>query len=704
MNFFCPFIITGCLGSVFAICSMELPDQALLDLAKNDPHCFSSAATIPLLQEHEQKELLAHMAGAAAPGQKRKTTMDQAVSEKLEQLHRGTLLRMEPAPDLIHSCKGKQLANSLSHKIHATADGALLVNSYEGAFDISGQEYMPLHSNQRSRVQGWILGGSETVLYHLSVSGGLDFLQHDTITAWDLPTRAQLYTKRLSECFWDQHSGKNSQWRDGIKPTQEEKSAAIVVLSQMNQEFGYLALLPTDLRTHLLGAYVSWIRPFFDTFAVDQKDKLFAVYNIDGLTKIGNARTGDIIRSLSGSAPYTNKKTGIFSDDNKWFLCKLNQPWTTEKVQPYLLVWNLEDEKRSSVRIEGDTAAFSPDSSQLATADHDTKKLQIWDLQTLSILATLQSHYCPAALRFNTDKTRLHIKSEGSSYKATVCAQEIWEVNSQACVYQHPQDRLRVVAEEHDMVASTGKGWGSKKQTKVKNLQTGQKLLLGAEAAKQFTFDPAGNYLLVTRSVTPPELYHAKTGCLIKVLEGKEYYHSSGKAKLNSFLPNNRLITSNDGEATLWQLHPIDWSKVSAREKMAFCILEHNYRTGRPFSNAAAACVTTLQEIAQKRYPMHLTLADIVPSLIPFELGPANLNHDERAGIIMQRLHIHQKGCNGGMASGFKTLNGPKTGQLDFTIRPTSTDRYDHIKLPQDQAHIVYYLLHRFFNEQPKKD
>ena len=215
--------------------------------------------------------------------------------------------------------------------------------------------------------------------------------------------------------------------------------------------------------------------------------------------------------------------------------------------------------------------------------------------------------------------------------------------------------------------------------------------------------DDAGNYLLMIRS-TGPELYNSKSGVLIKKLLGQVAHSRYSKFKLNSFLPHNKLITLNEHEAALWQLHPIDWSKVSSQEKMAFLILEHNYKAGLPLSEAAMAHIDVLQELAQCRYPSNASLQDAIATAIPFEIYRMAIKHEEEDGTATRKLFIFQKEGQG-FIHAEKKLTGSCAGQTHYQIYPTSvSNRADCYLIPEEKARLAYYFLHKLFNGQPKKD
>lgn len=678
-------------------CALEYSDSALLDLAKNDPDCLSSSMTIPLLQEHEQKDLLVAMAQAAIPSPKRKT-MDKTVQEKLMQLHTRTLLSIQQAPELVHSCAVPEIANSVKKRVHATDDGKLLINSYSGVYDISGQEANPLVDKDKMREGRWILGGAGTIVYQLT--GQITYA--DTIHAWDLATWQKLYAVRLPLCYWNHYSKTNVR-RGPHTSTQEEKNNALQALTQNADACSYLNVLPADLRT-LCGSYQRMHHPFFRAFSVDKTDTLFAVHNLNGVTKIGDAKTGEIIISLPNSEEYSFEQAGIFSPNNTKFVGKLRQSLAQENKQPYLLVWELQDEKKNPHQVEGDVAAFSGDSCLLATADAVRKQVKIRNSNTLACLAIITTHYHPSILELSSDNKRILAKSKARVGHKTE-AQEIWDVDSQAPVYTHSRDRLQVISTDQKMVVANPKKWKNgqfnSRPIKLKHLESGQKFLLGTDDANYFAFDQAGNYLLVAEA-SCPMLYNAKTGVLIQELKGKNNFWYSSDIKLNSFLPNNRLITLSEKEACVWQLNPVDWTKISAQEKMAFLILEHNYRYGKPFSLAAAASINSLRELAQKRYPVNVSLTDIRGHAIPFEFNEINLKIDQKEGT--ERIAVHPIKYTGSMVWAQRIVKGHKTGQIDYSIHPTSVSNPDdRINLPQDQARLAYYLLHRFFNEHPKK-
>lgn len=677
--------------------TLEYNDNVLLDLAKNDPDGLASPITIPLLQNHEQKDLLATMAQAAVPSPKRKT-IDQTVQEKLVQLHTRTLLSIEPASELLHSCVVPEIANFVKKRVHATDDGKLLINSYSGIYDITGQEAHPLIDKDKMREGRWILGGSGTIVYQLSSQG----TYADNIHAWDLPTRKKLYTTRLPCCFWN-HYSKINEWRGPYTSTQEEINGALQALNQITEADNFLNVVPVDVRNMLL-SHLRMHHPFFRAFSANKTDTLFAVHNLNGVTKIADAKTGKIIRSLPNSEEYSFEQAGIFSPDNTKFVSKLSQTHEQEKKQPYLLVWELQDEKKNPHRVEGDVAAFSGDSCLLATADSASKQLKVRNSTTLACLATITIHYHPSILALSSDNKRILAKSKARVGHKTE-AQEIWDVDSQTPVYTHSQDRLQVISTDQKMVVSNPKKWKNgqfrHRPIKLKNLETSQKLCLENEDANSFAFDEAGNYLLVTES-SCPKLYNATTGVLIQELKGKNNFWYSSNIKLNSFLPNNRLVTLSDKEACVWQLHPIDWSKISAQEKMAFLILEHNYRSGKPFSQAASACIHSLQTLAQKRYPINVSLSDMRLHAIPFEFNEVDMKIEEKEG--RERIAVHPVKYTDSMVWAQRIVKGNKAGQIDYSIYPTSvSNQDDRIDLPQDKARVAFYFLHRFYNEQPKK-
>lgn len=681
-------------------CALEYSDSALLDLAKSDPDCLSSSMTIPLLQEHEQKDLLVAMAQAAIPSPKRKT-MDKTVQEKLMQLHTRTLLSIEPDPELMRSCAVPEIANSVKKRVHATSDGKLLINSYSGVYDITGQNAHPLMDESQMREGRWILGGAGTIVYQLHG----DSSYADAIHAWDLRARQKMYQLKLPPCFWGYWYSTYDSRRSARVSSAEEKNEALRALDRTLEAPNYLNLLGSDLRK-LCASYLSMHQTtYFRAFAVDKADTFFAVHNLNGITKIADAKTGCIIRSLAGSAEYSYEQAGIFSPDNTKFVSKLSQTDEQEKKQPYLLVWDILDEKKNPHQVQGDVAAFSDDSSLLATADSDSKQLKVWNCITWACLATSSAHSTPSLLQFSSDNKRILVKSKARAGHKTD-AQQIWDLDSQTPVYTHSQDRLQVISTDQKMVVSNPKKWKNgqfgRRPIKLKHLESGQKFLLGTDDANYFAFDQAGNYLLVAES-SFPSLYNARTGVLIQELKGKNNFWYSNNIKLNSFLANNRLITLSEKEACVWQLNPVDWTKISAQEKMAFLILEHNYRHGKTFSQAAAASINSLRELAQKRYPVNMSLADIRGHAIPFEFNEVNLKIDQKEGT--ERIAVHPIKYTGSMVYAQRIVKGHKTGQIDYSIHPTSVSNPDNrINLAQDKARVAYYLLHRFFNEHPKKD
>ena len=176
-------------------------------------------------------------------------------------------------------------------------------------------------------------------------------------------------------------------------------------------------------------------------------------------------------------------------------------------------------------------------------------------------------------------------------------------------------------------------------------------------------------------------------------------------ARLYSAWQGRALITLSDKEAGIWQLHPIDWGKVSAPEKMAMLILEHNYRTGRPFSKAAGAHIQALQHVAQQRYPVSpLLSADGEPAIAEAK-GDVSEYYRKTDDGPKHQLCVHDS--NRQIVFAEMMLMGHLKGTVSGTIHPAGSWKpggASIINLSESHARRLYYLLHALFNEQPKRE
>ncbi len=144
--------------------------------------------------------------------------------------------------------------------------------------------------------------------------------------------------------------------------------------------------------------------------------------SLDGLLRIWDARTGELLRQISGEGGFV--RAMAFSPDSRTLVTVVSQGWF---VEPAMAVWHV-DTGALMLKIPTGAAsvlavAFSADGKQLATG-HKDGVIALWDVASASQLMTLQGHSSHVrSLAFGPQGNRL---ASGSTDKTV----RVWDLAS----------------------------------------------------------------------------------------------------------------------------------------------------------------------------------------------------------------------------------------------------------------------------------
>ncbi|QDV37812.1 protein kinase domain-containing protein [Tautonia plasticadhaerens] len=230
-----------------------------------------------------------------------------------------------------------------------------------------------------------------------------------------------------------------------------------------------------------------------------------------GLAKaiVSNARTGAEEYTIDPGETSPALQSAVFSPDGKRLL--------VVPVFESPTLWDARSGKkeRSLDELVGewDTVSFSPDGARVLTLGMDGKSARLWDVQTGTLIRTLegQDFRMGSRVAFSPDGTRIFMVGGGSDGTA-----KIWDAET---------GRVTLI------------------------LQGG-----GLRGARSATFSPDGERLLAADEGDPSaRLWDARTGALIRTFNGHR-----GRVSSAGFSPDGAsiLTASRDETARVWDVDP----------------------------------------------------------------------------------------------------------------------------------------------------
>ncbi|KPJ63468.1 MAG: hypothetical protein AMS15_00170 [Planctomycetes bacterium DG_23] len=276
------------------------------------------------------------------------------------------------------------------------------------------------------------------------------------------------------------------------------------------------------------------------SIAFSPDEKLLATALEDGSTKIWDAGKGALLRTLEGhSEPVLSLS---FSPGGEYL--------ASGSADGAVKVWKVR-EARCLYTFEGHKAAvkslaFSPDGKLVASGSED-KTVRIWDLERGKCRRVIEEHTGAVnALVFYPDGSRL--VTAGEDMRAMLWLPGNWPLFRELTGHRAAINSLWVSPDGNRLASASGDGkiifWD------VPNGMPTSTLGL-KPSVNSITFSPDGKALVAAASSKNIPVCDAKTGRVIRVLEGHEEEVTSVL-----FSPKGRLLASasRDGKVNLWEV------------------------------------------------------------------------------------------------------------------------------------------------------